>query len=338
MCLQVPLRVRALCSEQATVNDISNGNQMIDTFRKMKGSTAALRDSADMAALLVNSFSLCGIGYLNTISSGLTVSVTAKNCALGLYVFGHELGHNIGLHHNIQVANNNIYPDGHGHLIAQGSASTGYRTIMAYSAPNHRRVVNYYSNPNVKLSITGTPTGIAGISNNARILTANRFALADVGDESSSCSTTRPTTTTARTTSTSSPVTDCAVANTYQFFRHQYIGRQSTSFCRLRCTLDVHCIGWTQRSGYNWCYLLRSFERQSSFYSYGPDLGKSDCTLDQSRACTSQNSVAYIRYVGRMTSNSAEACHSACRSYSFCTHWAWSRKELPYPYILQYRI
>ena len=32
MCLQVPLRVRALCSEQATVNDISNGNQMIDTF------------------------------------------------------------------------------------------------------------------------------------------------------------------------------------------------------------------------------------------------------------------------------------------------------------------
>ena len=58
---------------------------------------------------------------------------------------------------------------------------------MAYSAPGHGHRVNYYSNPAVILPDTGTPTGVAGISNNAAVLTRNRFMMAALGDESASC-------------------------------------------------------------------------------------------------------------------------------------------------------
>ena len=325
--IKVPLRIRALCSEQATLNDVSSASTMLNSFRTMKGTTAALRGSADTAALLVNSFSSCGIGYLNTISSGNTVSVTAKNCALGYYSFGHELGHNIGLHHNIQVATNNAYPDGHGHLIAQGVASTGFRTILAYNANNHRTRVNYYSNPNVNLPATRTPTGITGTSNNARVLTANRFALANVGDESSTCSSGSTTSSTTTTTTTPPPATDCSVTNNYQYFRHQYIGRQSLNNCRFRCSADARCIGWTIRSGYNWCYLLKSYERSSSAYTYGPDLSKPSCSMDTSRPCSTQDTITYIRYVTRSSASSADVCNAACQQSNNCTHWNYSRQR-----------
>merc|ERR1712126_754347 len=56
----------------------------------------------------------------------------------------------------------------------------GYRTIMGYSAAGHRIRVNYY-NPNVLYE--GFPTGIANLSNNAKLITGNRFAMASCGTE-----------------------------------------------------------------------------------------------------------------------------------------------------------
>ena len=58
---------------------------------------------------------------------------------------------------------------------------------MAYHASGHGHVVNYYSNPNVILPDTGTPTGLAGVSDNAAVLTKNRFMMAALGDESADC-------------------------------------------------------------------------------------------------------------------------------------------------------
>ena len=186
---QVQLTVTKHCSELATINDPVSGSSssaIISAFANMKSSAAELRDTADAAALLINSFDFCGVGYLNVISSGNTLTVTRKNCAVGYYSFGHEVGHNIGLQHNPEVATNPVYPYALGHLIAQGSASTGYRTILAYNAAGHRTRVNYYSNPDVNYPVTGTPTGLVG-SNNAALLNINRASLAAVGDESSIC-------------------------------------------------------------------------------------------------------------------------------------------------------
>jgi hypothetical protein len=185
----VPLTVKLHCIQEATMDDISSSySATLSIFATMKGSKESLRHTADAAVLLVVSMGSCGIAYVNTISSGKTISACAKSCALGYYSFGHELAHNIGAYHNREVGQTNpSYPSGHGHLIEKGSADTGYRTILAYYAEGHYTRVNYYSNPAVTYAGTGTPTGTAG-SNNAALLTRNRMAMAGVGDESACCS------------------------------------------------------------------------------------------------------------------------------------------------------
>ena len=75
----------------------------------MKGTSSALRNTADSAALLALEFNSCGVAYMATYSSGNTVSVCKKSCALGYFSFGHELGHNYGAHHNPEVSCAFIY-------------------------------------------------------------------------------------------------------------------------------------------------------------------------------------------------------------------------------------
>ena len=75
---KVPLCVKALSSELATLNDVSSSSVMLSSFKTMKGKAEALRGSADAAALLVKSLDACGRGYINTIRSGTTVSVTKR--------------------------------------------------------------------------------------------------------------------------------------------------------------------------------------------------------------------------------------------------------------------
>jgi len=179
----IPLRMEVQCVEGANLDDIDDSSTMLMTFMNYKSSAAELRGSADAAALLVSEFSGCGIAWTDVIGNGLTFSVTQKSCATGYYTFGHELAHNFGAYHNREQYQS---PTGYnyGKLISpQGS---GYRTIMAYSADGHKRRVNYYSNPNVTLTLTGTPTG-STLENNARVLIENRFAMAAIGDESISC-------------------------------------------------------------------------------------------------------------------------------------------------------
>merc|ERR1719483_810222 len=183
----VPFTVTKFCVEAATINDIQDTSEFINAFANMKPSAAALRNTADAAALLAVDFNSCGVAYMSQISSGYTLSVCQKSCALGYFSFGHELGHNMGLTHNPEAASNNYYSYGTGHLIQQGTASTGYRTILAYNANGHSQRVNYYSNPDIKYPPTGTPTGVVDVSNNAAVLLQNRLAMQSVGDESATC-------------------------------------------------------------------------------------------------------------------------------------------------------
>ena len=61
---------------------------------------------------------------------------------------------------------------------------SGYRTIMAYSAPNHWLRVNHYSSKDV--SYNGNPTG-NWKTNNAKVIFNNRFAMAASGGEENNC-------------------------------------------------------------------------------------------------------------------------------------------------------
>ena len=173
------MQIYKLCHEQSTLNDGID----LGTFASSKPADE-LRDGADVAALLVLNAPYCGVGYLDTIASKYTFSITAKDCAVGYYSFGHEVGHNVGAHHDPDTSTNTIYSYGHGHLIAAGNGASGVRTIMAYFATGHSQRVNYWSNPEVIYSATGTPTGAADLSDNARLWQEKRASLAAVGSES----------------------------------------------------------------------------------------------------------------------------------------------------------
>jgi len=166
----------------------------------------------------------CGISYFDGISTGKTIGSVARACALGTYGlgyygFGHEIGHMFGLNPDSRGATegedtlatkwkklrtvmswnslkklltsmtlNDILTTylpiptlsyNHGMVFKAGK----YRTIMADNSKGEKRV-NYYSSPDIKYR--GLPTGTEQ-NNNARMLTENRFAAEQVGDESIIC-------------------------------------------------------------------------------------------------------------------------------------------------------
>jgi len=184
----VNLRVKLHCTEMATIHDQINAHDMIRNFKHMKGSVKRLRGSADAAVLLTNDLSTCGTGSFNTLGSHETISVSCKECAIGYFSFGHEIGHNIGLTHNREDDKNIIKPYGHGYLIAPGKGQRPkYRTILAYDRNGHYTRENIYSNPRIIFNKTGTPMGEEGVADNARLLNERGAILASIGDESESC-------------------------------------------------------------------------------------------------------------------------------------------------------
>jgi len=79
---KIPLNIVNHCIELATIKERADPTSMIYTFAYMKSSVEELRESADAAVLLVNSMNACGIAFFNTISTGLTLSVSMKSCAV----------------------------------------------------------------------------------------------------------------------------------------------------------------------------------------------------------------------------------------------------------------
>jgi len=142
-----------------------------------------LFNCADVAVLLAKDFKEGGGGWgkQNDTLRCNNFIMLSKNALTSL---GHELGHNLGADHNIErkrEKNQAITGDNHGHLILP--KGNGFHTIMAYTYPGHEREANYYSNPNVNFPDTKQPTGIRGVSNNARVIMANRFLMEACGTD-----------------------------------------------------------------------------------------------------------------------------------------------------------
>ena len=98
------------------------------------GSVSEMLNSADMAYLLTGNTltNVCGRAFLNTVSK--PYGIGRHQCSRGHYTFGHELGHIMGLKHNIESSSvNNAFPYGYGYLMQPPGATSrsGYRTIMA---------------------------------------------------------------------------------------------------------------------------------------------------------------------------------------------------------------
>jgi hypothetical protein len=198
----VTQRVRIVYSGLVNFDDSGNISQDLTKLRAtadgVMDEVHPLRDAygADMVSLWVaNAGNLCGIGYLmSTESAGFAPSafnVVALSCATGNLTFGHELGHNMGLRHDVFVdtGTNTLTPEGSlvavsGVNYAHGYIDTAnrFRTIMAYTdgctaAGTTCPKIKNFSNPDVMSN--GAVTGVAATANNARALNDTRETVAN---------------------------------------------------------------------------------------------------------------------------------------------------------------
>ena len=147
------------------------------------GPAHTLRDTlhADEMVLLVNDNYYCGLAWLmgsNAISTSFASSsfgVVSWSCATGYYSFGHEMGHNMGAHHDRITAGSQqgAYPYSYGYQWFDAVNNVEYRTVMAYNVYGGDIRINYWSNPNVSYlgrNATGVDTGSPSSAYNALTL------------------------------------------------------------------------------------------------------------------------------------------------------------------------
>jgi hypothetical protein len=163
-------------------------------------------------SLWVNDLDACGRGYLMTnVSTSFApyaFSVIQKSCATGYYSFGHEMGHNMGAHHDrYATGENGAYTYSHGYVYTPKR----WRTIMAYNNECRDQDfdctrIQYWSNPDI--SYGGVPTGISSSLYNSsdNRLTLNNTA-STVANFRPSCSMTTPPSPDIKANNSDGPVT-----------------------------------------------------------------------------------------------------------------------------------
>jgi hypothetical protein len=120
---------------------------------------------ADLVCLWVETmYDYCGMAngmvFVTPLSAAWGFSVVMHACATGGYTFAHELGHNMGAHHDWYV-----FPVPVPYAYSHGYVDRGYRwrTVMAYSdeCEHHGTYcpkVPYFSNPDIEYE--GSPLGV----------------------------------------------------------------------------------------------------------------------------------------------------------------------------------
>ncbi|MBN1975861.1 MAG: hypothetical protein JW918_00540 [Anaerolineae bacterium] len=149
-----------------------------------------LRDTycADEVVLVVMAGGYCGIGYLMSPAGpwfeSYAFAVVSRGCATGYYSFAHELGHNMGAHHDrANASGQGAFDYSYGYQ----APDRAFRTVMAYNCAGGCPRVNYWSNPDVWYG--GQPMGVVYTSPESadNRLTLNNTALA-VANFRTSCS------------------------------------------------------------------------------------------------------------------------------------------------------
>ena len=161
----VTQRIRLVHKEEINYSESSFDwstalNRLQNTTDGYMDNVHALRDTyhADVVVLIVSANNYCGLGYLmQTVSPSFAAyafCLVSQDCAIGYYSFAHEMGHNMGAHHDRANASGpGVYPYSYGYQ----APDQAFRTVMAYNCPGGCQRINYWSNPEVNYN--GQPTG-----------------------------------------------------------------------------------------------------------------------------------------------------------------------------------
>lgn len=135
---------------------------------------------ADVVAMLIDDSQYCGIAFLGPSKTSM-FSVTAWNCATGYYSFGHEIGHNMGCHHDRGTTSSCTSSN---HNFGWRDPQASFRSILAYNCVSGQcdnnsgggcpRVMRF-SNPTFPYN--GSPIGNSQ-NNNAKVLNDNSAVVA----------------------------------------------------------------------------------------------------------------------------------------------------------------
>lgn len=122
------------------------------------------RTKSDIVVLMENIDEACGVANAIGASPGTAFALVATECATGYYSFGHEIGHLLGVRHDVAADKTPApFPFGHGYVTPQ------WRDIMGYGqACNNCKREKIWSNPGIQHR--GRPAGVARESDTARVL------------------------------------------------------------------------------------------------------------------------------------------------------------------------
>jgi hypothetical protein len=179
-------RLRLVFAGEVAITETNNFSGDLDSLRQ-NTTVGSLRNTygADLVSLFTHNGpapAFCGIGYLMSVNSTsfapYAFSVVERQCAGAALSFAHELGHNMGGHHDPYVTSDpGLAAYSHGYV----DLTARFFTIMAYpnqcqaSGFNCTRIA-FFSSPNQ--TVNGRVIGTASTSDNVRTLgeTANTVA------------------------------------------------------------------------------------------------------------------------------------------------------------------
>jgi peptidyl-Asp metalloendopeptidase len=129
--------------------------------------------TADVALLVINNSSSCGLASGIGSSASTAFAVAHWSCITGYYSFAHEIGHLQSARHDpANDPSTSPYSYGHGYRYL---GSPDWRTIMAYDCPGGCPRLNYWSSP--LRTYNGQPMGTSSQSDNARVLNNTRVTV-----------------------------------------------------------------------------------------------------------------------------------------------------------------
>ena len=166
---RVTQRLRLVHTAQVSYTE---GNMFTDLDR-LKNKTDGYMDVVHSwrntyAADLVNLWTTTGsgVGYLlSNESRGF--SLNNRTLATSNFTFAHELGHNMGAHHDRANAGG---PGYYSYSYGYQDPANNWRTIMSYNCPGGCARIAHFSNPNVLYNTTptGRPSTATDSADNAR--------------------------------------------------------------------------------------------------------------------------------------------------------------------------